>query len=269
MAGGFFSVLLLGLALAPGACAEVALLLPGYLESASAWRSSGVAGAVEAGGWHDGGRLGIDRAGQVRREERPRSPAYYAVSLPTEAPLQAQAEHLARYVEAVRLWHPGESLYLVGHSAGGVVARLFMVRHPEVRVSALVTIAAPHLGTDTAEIGALVGQTPLAMLAPLIGGETLLRSQPLYRDLVRERPDTLLFWLNRQPHPQAEYIAIVRRDSSGLGLGDLVVPEWSQDMNNVYALRGRARTVQVEGGHDLQADDGAVLLRVLASLRRS
>jgi pimeloyl-ACP methyl ester carboxylesterase len=250
--------------------ADVAMLIPGYLSSPGDWRSSGVVAALEAAGWRDGGDLRWGPQGLLAPGERaPAARTLYTVSLPTEAPLALQARVLAGYVAAIGARHAGEGMTLVGHSAGGVVARLFMVQNPRSGVGALITIASPHLGTETAEIGALLGRTPLAWFAPLLGAETLNRSQGLYQDLSRENSGGILFWLNRQPHPQARYVAIVRAADSLLGLGDLVVPSWSQDLNNVLVLRGRATRILVENGHGLSADDGPVLVRVLEHLRRS
>jgi hypothetical protein len=145
-----------------------------------------------------------------------------------------------------------------------------MVRHPQAGVDALVTFASPHLGTGSAEVGSMLGQSPLSWVAPFVGAHALNRSQGLYLDLARERPGTFLFWLNRQEHPQARYVAVVRHDDSLLGLGgDLLVADWSQNMNNVYALRGRVRTVRVSRGHGLDHTDGPLLVRVLEQLQRS
>jgi len=257
------------LALALPARAEVAVLVPGYLGGPQDWRTSGVVGTLGRAGWRDGGDLGM-RGGAVDRGSRPVPAArtLYTVALPTEAPLGLQAQVLARYLAAVRAWHPGEGLVLIGHSAGGVVARLYMVQNPDGGVGALISIASPHLGTEAAEVGAMLGQTPLAWFAPLVGAGTLNRSQGLYRDLMREDPRGILFWLNRQPHPSATYVSIVRAEDS-VGLGDLVVPSWSQDLNNIPALRGRAVRIPVADGHGLGPQDGDVLLEVLEGLRRS
>ncbi len=255
--------------LAPaGALAEALVLVHGYLSDASAWRSNGITSALEAAGWRDGGELrptpgGVQSStGVVRGSKR-----FYTVWLPTEASLALQLEYLERYLDYVQRHHPHESLTLVGHSAGGVLARLYLVRHPGSGVNTLITIASPHLGTGSAEVGAMAGQSPLGWIAPLLGGSTLNRSQSLYRDLVRERPGTLLFWLNRQQHPAARYVAVIRREDSLLGLGDVVVPTWSQDMNNVYALRGWVDTLSVPGGHALQPSDGRLLVQILRRLR--
>jgi pimeloyl-ACP methyl ester carboxylesterase len=266
----FYLAAALALGLPAVARPDVAVLVPGYLSGPRDWRASGVSDALEASGWRDGGDLQAGPRGVARPTPLAGWPrTFYTVAMPSEAPLLAQARALATYLDRVRTWHPGEGLILVGHSAGGVVARLYMVQNPDAGVVALVTIASPHLGTDRAGLGALAGQTPLAWFAPLFGAETLNRSQGLYRDLLPENPQGVLFWLNRQPHPPAEYACIVRTDDGLTGLGDLVVPDWSQDLNNVIALRGRARRVPVADGHGLGAADGRVLVEILEALRRS
>ncbi|MFZ0257037.1 MAG: alpha/beta fold hydrolase [Gammaproteobacteria bacterium] len=246
--------------------AEALVLIHGYLGSSDNWRESAITNQLEAAGWQDGGLLrpGWQGAGWPQGGK-----TYYTVVLPSEAPLLVQLDHLAAYLELVRARHRGESLVLVGHSAGGVLARLYMVKYPGAGVDVLITIASPHLGTETAEIGAVMGGTPLAWLAPFLGADVFNRSQALYQDLVRERPGSLLFWLNRQPHPDALYVSIVRENDSLLEFGDLLVPTWSQDMNHVLALRGRARVVATPGGHMVNAQDGKLILQVLRELRRA
>lgn len=252
------------------AAAEAMVLIQGYLGEDDPWRRSGVTTAMVRAGWQDGGHL-LDGPDGVRRNG-PRNKgtkSFYTVALPTEAPLLLQARHLERYMAYLQARHEGESLYLIGHSAGGVLARLYMVQYPRVRISALITIASPHLGTGTAEAGLLAGQSPLGWVAPLMGAQSINRSQDLYHDLSREQPGNLLFWLNRQPHPKSRYIAVIHKDGGLFGMGDLVVPEWSQDMNNVAVLRGAVVTVPVSGEHTLSPADGALLIDLLHRLQAS
>jgi pimeloyl-ACP methyl ester carboxylesterase len=251
--------------------AEAMVLLQGYLGDGDGWRRSGVADVLVGGGWLDGGHLvngpqGIMRLGGPELTGARR---FYTVAIDTEAPLLVQERQLVPYLHEIRSRHAGESLYLVGHSAGGVLARLYMVQHPGVRISALITVASPHLGTATAEAGLFAGQSPLGWVAPLFGAEALNRSQGLYFDLAREQSGNLLFWLNRQPHPASRYISVVRSESGFFGVGDVVVPPWSQDMNNVAALRGRVHTLTVDGMHNLMPSDGRMLLDILRHLQTS
>lgn len=246
--------------------AETLLLIPGYLSGGSDWRLSGISTTLITAGWQDGGHLNPSLNSPLVVGPKSRSSKrFYTVALPTEAPVMVQSRELARYVDFVSQKHPGESLYLVGHSAGGIVARYYMVTHPKQRVAALITIATPHGGTDLAEAGLFAGQTPLAWMAPLMGADEINRSQGLYYDLLPEQPGNLLFWLNRQHHPQAEYVSIVRSDS-GL-FGDMVVRPESQDMNFALALRGRSRVIPTASGHSLSFSDGPILREVLRRLQ--
>jgi len=244
--------------------AATLVLLQGYLADEDYWRSAGVTDVLSDNGWPDAGTLRMTPGGIRGDRPTPKSARrLYTLGLPSEAPLMVQLRYLEQYVDVIRGLYPHESLIFVGHSAGGVLGRLYMVQHPDVPIGALITFASPHLGTESAEVGAIAGGSPLAWIAPLIGGSTLNRSQGLYYDLIRERPGSLLFWLNHQEHPVSLYISVVREDNSVLSLGDLVVPSWSQDMNQVAALRGRASKIVTPGGHGLSRKDGELLLEIL------
>jgi hypothetical protein len=43
-------------------------------------------------------------------------------------------------------------IVLIGHSAGGVIARLFVENHPDAGVTKLITVASPHAGSDLANL---------------------------------------------------------------------------------------------------------------------
>ena len=237
--------------------AETLVLLQGYLGDEDYWREAGITRLLAQNGWDDAGTLRSTLYGI--RADRPPPESHrrlYTVALPSEAPLMVQLRYLEHYLDVIHERYPHESLLLAGHSAGGVLGRLYMVTHPDRPVGALITFASPHLGTKSAELGAMASDSPLSWVAPLFGGSTLNRSQILYYDLVRERPGSLLFWLNREAHPSSIYFSIVRDD-------DLVVPAWSQDMNQVAALRGRARKILTSGGHALSRQDGELLLQIL------
>ncbi len=248
--------------------AETLVFIQGYLGSAENWHDSGVTASLEAAGWADGGRLFLTPRGVRASPGKNRAlKTFFTLDLPTQAPLLIQSRSLEQFLVYLRKWYPDNSLVLVGHSAGGVLGRLYMVQHPDSGVAALITIASPHRGTESAEVGLLAGQSPLAWLGPMMGIDTLNRSQGLYHDLMREQPNNLLGWLNYQPHPPATYISIVHDGGNEmLGLGELIVPAWSQDMTQVPALRGRAQTIRRQGGHALNSDDGRTLVQLLNRL---
>jgi pimeloyl-ACP methyl ester carboxylesterase len=175
-----------------------------------------------------------------------------------------QANVLSAQLRAVRARFPDEPLLLAGHSAGGVVARLAMVREPALKLAALITFASPHLGTGMAEAGLGISQSPIGWVAPLFGANTINRSRDLYADLMRERPGSLLFWLNRQPHPEAKYFSVVRSQRGGFSSWrDQIVDPFSQDMNNVVALRGKSLLIPSPLKHGLHPADGVLLANLL------
>ncbi|MCB1860034.1 MAG: hypothetical protein KDI63_17320 [Gammaproteobacteria bacterium] len=245
--------------------AETLVLVQGYQAKGDDWRSPGIMNALLQAGWRDGGQLGEGSASLPVV----RGPRFFTVDLITDAPLMHQLAQLQEYMAQIRNDYPEESLILAGHSAGGVLGRLYMVQNPTSGVAALITFASPHLGTETAELGIVLGNSPLGWASRWLGANDLLgRSQGLFFDLIRERPGSLLFWLNRQPHPVARYISVVR-DEERSWVGDLIVPVWSQDMNQVYELRGRAVSIPSAGTHGLNDEDGRLLVRILSRLRHS
>jgi pimeloyl-ACP methyl ester carboxylesterase len=261
----------LGMLMQP-ARADVLLLVHGYLSGAQGWDAHGITGVLEHNGWQ---RAGVYLAGPAgvqlvpaagRNAER----KFYAADLPSEAPIMLQVMQLDQILQAIDSAHPGEPLVLVGHSAGGVVARTALVRGNATSVRALITIASPHLGTARAEqaLDATDIPFPLSIMADVFAGETYdiaRRSRSLYVDLVRPRPGTLLYWLNAQTHPDIKYFSIVRGEATR-GWGDYVVPGYSQDMNNVPALRGRSTLVTVPADHYLTPMDGSIIAKLVADL---
>ncbi|MBF0272100.1 MAG: hypothetical protein HQL98_08570 [Magnetococcales bacterium] len=246
--------------------ADVAIFVHGYLSGDDAWEQSGVTPALKTKGWESGGSVTAMAQGglQFRNTPPKGAHAFFLADLPSEAPLLTQANALKEILLAIRAQRGTERTFLIGHSAGGVVARLLMVREPGLSIHTLITIASPHLGTDKAEVAGLIASTPLSMMAPMMGMDTLNRSKSLYEDLARERPGTFLHWLNHQPHPKARYLSIVRRDTPSL-LGDNLVPVWSQDMAQVTALRTLTPETITQGqDHTLTPQDGAEVARILA-----
>jgi len=263
------AVLLAGMA-AQLAHAEVLVLVHGYLGGADTWDRTGITTILQQQGWTRAGMYFAGPAGvqlvPVAGKQQARK--FYAVDLPSEAPVMVQVYQLNGILDSIAQRHGGESVLVVGHSAGGVVARAALVQgnHPEVK--ALITIASPHLGTSRAEqaLDATDIPFPISLITDFFGGytyHTAMRSRGLYLDLVRPQPGSLLYWLNAQPHPDIKYISVVRAPD---GPGDFVVPVYSQDMNNVPVLHGRSSLVTIPARHGLEPVDGTVLANLLADL---
>jgi triacylglycerol lipase len=73
-----------------------------------------------------------------------------------------------------------------------------------------------------------------------------------------------LFWLSRQPHPDIAYVSVVR--PGPIGAGDELVPAFSQDMNNVAALKDHSRVVTTPVSHALQPVGGPLVAKILGGL---
>ncbi len=247
--------------------ADTLLLIHGYLGSPQEWHYAGIVQELEQTGWQDAGilRLKQEKVWANNVHQVSSSRRSYQIKLSSDHSISQQAQQLYQYLEFVREKHQDEQIILVGHSAGGVVARLLMVEHSTDDVVALITIASPHLGTNKAEIAQTVLQPIIALLEPLPGLEKLYPSQGLLFDLMPNRTDNLIGWLNFQEHPPAKYYSIVRVNDDGSTF-DFIVPSWSQDMNQVYALRGRSETYNVKSMHALSIKDAKVLQKILIDL---
>ncbi len=237
--------------------ADIAVLIHGLDSNGFKWRKAGIVQQLAANGWVDAGHLG------------PRGPLLYlppdakpdnmtfTVDLPNDAPIEVQAYYLAPMLESLHMKYPDQPITLVGHSAGGLVARLVMITRPDLNINRLVTIATPHLGTKLATMGYMVKETPMGIMAEMFDMDPLPGDADLLDELRPPKRDNFIGWLGYQPHPPAAYVSIVRRG------GDDYVSAFSQNMNNVPALRGRSQVIYSPGGHALNPFDGGILARIL------
>ncbi|MFZ1344911.1 esterase/lipase family protein [Thiothrix eikelboomii] len=249
--------------LSASAKAATLVLIPGFQESGMAWRFQHVTSSLEASGWVDGGNLILTPQGVVNHRPLAKRPkkVVYTLELPNQRSITQQAAVLDHYLRVLAAERK-EPLSLVGHSAGGLVGRYWLVTAQSVPVDTLITIATPHLGTPWADFSEVAINTPLAELAASLGLD-LASAQPLSKELREERPGNFLYWLNHQPHPAIRYVAIVRNSQRPDSM-DLVVPPHSQAMTKVFALQGQTETVLSEGQHFINANDGYRIAAILA-----
>jgi pimeloyl-ACP methyl ester carboxylesterase len=259
-------LLLLGLQSLP-ACSDVLVLVHGYLGRAASWETSGVSPILQQHGWQ---RAGVATpTGILPIAGSASTHKVFTVELPSTAPIAVQADHLAQQIMAITRKYPKEPVVLVGHSAGGVVARMLLVRNRAPQAKALITIASPHLGTTRAieALEATDDAFPISLVKGLLAGEiydVVRDSWGVLVDLTPARPGNLLYWLNTQPHPDIAYVSILR--PGPVGLGDELVPAFSQDMNNVQALAGKSLMHVLPVSHALQPADGTKLVEILQRL---
>lgn len=267
------SVFFLLLGLSQLGRSDVLLLVHGYQGSVYSWERSGVVPVLQHFGWKRAAVLVAAQQGLVP-VAMPWPTAENKVinlQLNSELPMVAQANAFSAALRWVNDRYPDEPVVIVGHSLGGVVARLGLVRDGAPHVKGLITIASPHLGTALAYRGLdeLDDPLPVRMLKELLGGELydkLQRSEGLLHDLVPVVPGKLLHWLNSRQHPDIHYYSIVRTSTSGM-LGDAIVPGYSQDMKNVWPIGEKSTRYLVGFNHWLSALDGYQLVNILEQLK--
>lgn len=260
------------LILSATAAADVLVLVHGYLGNTASWIKSGVVQVLQERGHPFAGTYSYSASGvQTLISDWINPNAVYTVNLPSTAPIPMQADWLATYLDQIQARHPQTPITLIGHSAGGLAARLVVVRDHPANIKRLITIATPHLGTGRA------AQALDATSSGLFGIKrwavrrrtgtwlynTLRASRGVFFDLLPPRPGTFLYWLNRQVHPDIEYISIIRNGTETVP-GDWIVPPASQDMRQIAALRGKAHSFSTQSGHLLTAQDGNVLANLVA-----
>lgn len=253
--------------------ADVLVLVHGWASDAGTWYRSGVMTPLLATGWRDGGVLINGPAGVLLLpvQQAVTGNVIYRSELPEQAPLALQADLLGAQLAWISARHPDEAVSLVGHSAGAVVARMVLVTERAPRAETFVSIAAPNLGTPRAIDGLeVVDSKPffcpgpgITMLKNFFAGDDYHYLRDSYPALVDLAPLTLTGWLNQQPHPNINYLAIIH-DVPG-GAGDELVPAFSQDLNQVPMLRGRVSVVALLSGHGLNPGDGTILARNLGN----
>ena len=264
---------LLALLLVQSVAGDVLVLVHGYASDAGTWERSGVNSELQAYGWP----RAIILAPNMPEPAQQAVNKSFTVNLPSQAPLLVQANFLRALLDGVRQRYADEKLILVGHSAGGVVARLILLGNNPYQVDELITIASPHLGTVRAAQGLnVVDSKPFFCPGPgvhflkrLVGGSSynyLRYSRGVLVDLLPAESGNVLTWMNLQPHPDIVYVSVVRK--SPFALGDDVVPAYSQDMNNVPALQGRAHVLFTDAGHGLNPADGILLAGLLGKVQQ-
>lgn len=255
--------------------ADILVLVHGYLGTAQSWAESGTMSRLAQRGYTLAGvyRYGPQGIALSPAPGRTTTKPIYTVNLPSQAPVVLQADWLAAYLRDLRKRYPDETITLAAHSAGGIVARMALVRHGAMGVEHLITIASPHLGTGRA-VQALQATDDSGMFGFLrrwavrrATGDamyaTVQQSRGVLLDLTPPAPGNLLFWLNQQPHPDIRYTSIMRIGSFMMP-GDQIVPPLSQDLNRTPALAGKVTTYSMAQGHLLTAQDGDLIGNLLA-----
>jgi pimeloyl-ACP methyl ester carboxylesterase len=260
------AIFLLTLFLLPASLqARTMLLIHGYLADGMSWRTTKATKGLVTAGWKDGGHYSFSQQGLLLPiNSEAKGDAFFTVDLPSKAPISVQTNILGRYLEHLYLVR-NEPVIFVGHSAGGIVARLYLINPAHVPALSLITISTPHLGTPSANIAYSASDSPLGIMLDLAGQDDMRDSRGLYSDLKTALPNTFLYWLNQQPHPRIPYVSVIRSNEAKTKLSkqDFIVPPNNQNMNNVWALRGQSLTYLTRENHFLSDKDGLFLIDIL------
>ena len=75
--------------------------------------------------------------------------------------------------------------------------------------------------------------------------------------------------MNRQPHPNIHYASIIRINNTITKPAsfDFIVPPYSQNMNNIWALKGRSGIAKTTENHFLSDKDGLITLDILKHIK--
>ena len=132
--------------------ADIAVLVHGFLGSPGSWEKGRVNQQLEAAGWNKAGVIFQTPEGAMLSAQPGKIAGneIYSVVLPSRAPIMLQADILQNMISDLEKRHPDEHIVLIGHSAGGVVARVKLVKFGAGNVNKLITIASPHSGTGLA-----------------------------------------------------------------------------------------------------------------------
>ena len=249
--------------------AKSLVLVHGSLSSVNIWGGSGISYVLQQNDWSDQGIVYLRYDGTAVLDKNPQGKdadlMFYRVLLPAEAPIELQSDYLSKSLDLISTLQTDQELIIVAHSTGGVVSRMSLVNGADKNnITQLITIASPHLGTPRAADALNITQIPFPM-SEMAGIAADMSGIPEYRSLQRSsyllyellnHKGSLLNWLNNQEHPEIKYTSIIRAY-------DDVVPGFSQDMNNVPALKGKSEHFITPGDHSLYPADGMMILKLL------
>lgn len=265
------SLMLLSVSLT--AKADILLLVHGFQSDMLTWQRAGIITVLEQHGWEKTDYLIASQKGIVPLHSPEKIPQKKIVilQLPSDITLKVQANMFTAALHHLADQYPNEQIIIVGHSLGGLTARLSLVKNGVFQVKALITIASPHLGTDLALMGMheLDNNMMTRWFKRMFGGgryQLLEASAPVIYDILPEQPGNMLFALNRQQHPNIHYFSVVRSYPSGR-LGDKIVPGYSQNMHSVAAIRRRSTRILQGTQHDLTQQDAFSILNAVDTIQ--
>jgi len=254
--------------------ADVLVLVHGWASTPETWGVSGVQSVLAKKGWKDAGILPYPSriASNHTNINNGNGKIYYRIHLPSHAPIAIQSTVLLNAVKTIKGKHSGDRIFLAAHSAGGLAARLMLLNPDAPKISKLITIATPNLGTSRAVQGLDYAESKpffcpgpgIDFLKTAAGGDKyryVKYSRPAIVDMLPAQYGGFIHWLNSQPHPAIQYYSIVKI-ADGYP-GDEMVSAVSQNLANVKMITSKVVTIDTRSGHALNPQDGYILESIL------
>jgi len=263
------------------------LFLHGLGGSAKTWDDSGLTAFLEARGLRNGGVVRLGEDGHVKILGSPEQADFFLLEVDSFQSLQGWTRALAKLIAAVRAATHAPRVVLVGHSAGGLAGRKYVVEHPlGHHVAKILTIASPHKGSELAWASILkpllregasqdngtsfiyrMLDERLTALERKVG---IPLDSPILKDLIPESHNPVLAALNRKPHPgDLEYACVLAVGSPGFqDMEDLerdLIRISNGELDKSRALEwlrtnAMALIRLLDGNQLFQGGDGAVLV---------
>jgi predicted alpha/beta hydrolase family esterase len=165
------------------------------------------------------------------------------VNVPFTAPLQVQSAYLNAELNKIN-----GDIILVGHSAGGVVARNTLVRSGNKNIKQLITIATPNFGSKMARYSTFVNDIPFSsFMTKTIAPESYYAQYPI-RQL--RKNSVFLNALNSTAHPNICYTSIIK---TGGAINNSFADVNSQDLRFIPNIK--STTLFTNTGHSLHYTD--------------
>ncbi|HEX3530740.1 MAG TPA: alpha/beta fold hydrolase [Thermoanaerobaculia bacterium] len=247
------------------------LFLHGFGSGAETWKDARLTDFLQSKGLRFGGTVRIDGKGEARIEGSSAGADFFLLAVSSSFQgLDGWTRDIAKLVAKVREATQAPRVVLVGHSAGGLAGRRYLVEHfSDHHLAKLVTVASPHRGSELGWLWLLkkkLQSTPIdAWLAGVERGVGTPLDSPLLHDLLPERQNPALARLNKTAHPtDVEYSCLRAAGSpdadNWAALGKLFD---SMDLENSPFLQDAITKLMMlnafrEGVHSSRGD-GAIL----------
>lgn len=164
-------------------------------------------------------------------------------NIPFTAPLEVQSAFLNLELNKI-----DGDIILVGHSAGGVVARNTLVRSGNNNIKQLITIASPNFGSIMAGYSTFINDIPFSgFITKVVATESYYAQLPISQ---LRKNSSFLNSLNSMSHPNICYTSIIK---TGGSINNSFADVYSQDLRFIPNIK--SSVLFTNTGHALDLSD--------------